>query len=311
MVADALHLESADPGAPPALAVYGIVAGYHGRPVLRDVTLEVRAGAMLGVIGSNGSGKSTLVRAVTGVIPLRDGEVRLGGRDLRRLRPAEVARYTAVVPQSPVLPEEFTGLELVLLGRTPHLRLLQSEGPNDVAIARRALTLADAEHLAERRVSEMSGGERQRLLLARALAQEPRLLLLDEPTSHLDITHQVTVFELLAARCRHDRLGVLAVVHDLTLAAQFCDSLVLLADGRVLAAGRPDEVLRPDILSAAYGGRVSVITHPETGRPVIVPVVPSPSTPLEARGGRLDACGDPVIPAEGRGREGRGTKGQG
>ncbi len=268
MVAAAVHSVSArDP-----LRAAGVTAGYGGRVVLDNVSLTLHAGEILGMIGPNGSGKSTLIRAITRVVPLQAGTVHLGGRDVRGMRAADVARYAAVVPQSASVPGEFTGLELVLLGRTPHLRLLQSEGPRDIAIARRALAQSDAAHLADRPVAETSGGERQRLLIARALAQEPRLLLLDEPTAHLDITHQVAVFELVTARCREDGLAVLAVVHDLTLAAQFCDRLLLIADGRVLADGLPDDVLHPDLLSRAYGGRVSVITHPATGRPVVVPL---------------------------------------
>ena len=269
-------------GPVPALTVRGIAAGYGTRLVLYDITFGVEQGGVLGIIGPNGSGKSTLVRAVTGVVPLRSGEVLLGGRSLRELSAREVAQYVAVVPQSAVAPEEFTGLELVLLGRTPHLRLLQSEGPRDLAIARRALESVDAAHLAGRLVGQTSGGERQRLLIARALAQEPRLLLLDEPTAHLDISHQVAVFESVTARCQADGLAVVAVVHDLTLAAQFCDRLVLIADGRVLAEGSPREVLQPARLSTAYGGRVSVIAHPDTGRPVVVPL---PSAEPGARSG--------------------------
>jgi iron complex transport system ATP-binding protein len=255
-----------------ALDVRGLYAGYGARMVLRGVDLAVRPGELVGLIGPNGSGKSTLVRAVTGVIPVRAGSVLLDGRPVAALRPRELARFAAVVPQTAEVPAAFTGLELVLLGRTPYLRLLQSEGPRDVAVAVRALALCHAAHLADRPVGETSGGERQRLLLARALAQEPRLLLLDEPTAHLDIAHQAAVFDLVRARCHADGLAVLAVVHDLTLAAQFCDRLVLLADGRVLATGSPAAVLRPETLTAAYGGRVSVIAHPRSGRPVVVPL---------------------------------------
>ncbi len=268
MVAAATHPTGpADP-----LTVTGVTAGYGPRDVLRDVSLAVQAGEILGVIGPNGSGKSTLIRAITRVLPLRAGLVHLGGREVRGMRAAELARFAAVVPQSAAVPGEFTGLELALFGRTPYLRLLQTEGPRDVAIARQALAWCRVDHLADRPVAATSGGERQRLLLARALAQEPRLLLLDEPTAHLDITHQVGVFELVQERCREDGLAVLAVVHDLTLAAQFCDRLLLLADGCVLAQGAPDGVLRAELLARAYGGRVSVIAHPGTGRPVVVPL---------------------------------------
>ncbi len=269
---DGRGTDEAGAGVDAALMVRSVRAGYGGRDVLRDVSLAVRRGELVGVIGPNGSGKSTLVRAISRVIPLHGGDVSFGGRAARRMSASEIARQVAVVPQTAALPDEMTGLELVLLGRTPHLRLLQSEGARDIAIARAALALADVGHLAGRRVRETSGGERQRLLIARALAQEPRVLVLDEPTAHLDLSHQVSVFELVRARCRDDGLAVLAVVHDLTLAAQFCDRLILLTGGRIMTEGPPLTVLQPETLSAAYGGRVSVLIHPETGRPVVVPL---------------------------------------
>ncbi len=254
------------------LMVEGVSAGYGDRLVLHGVSLSLRAGEVLGVIGPNGSGKSTLIRVITRLLPVRAGRVLLGGRSLETYRTAELARTVAVVPQGPSLPEGFTGLEVALLGRTPHLRLLQTESARDVAIARAALARCDALHLADRRVGEMSGGERQRLLIARALTQQPRLLLLDEPTAHLDLTHQAALCALVVERCREEGLAALLVLHDLTLAAQFCDRLLLLGEGRVLAQGTPDAVLRPERLSWAYGGPVSVLSHPRTGRPVIVPV---------------------------------------
>lgn len=260
-----------DAGAAP-LALHGVVAGYGARAVLDRVTLTVTAGEIVGVIGPNGAGKSTLIRVITRVLPPRAGAVLLCGRDVATMRPAEVARYAAVVPQMASGPDGFTGAEFVLLGRTPHLRLLQSEGRYDHAVVRRAMALTGTLHLAGRSLARMSGGEMQRLLVARALAQEPRLLLLDEPTAHLDIAHQVAVFDLVAARTRADGLAVLAVVHDLTLAAQFCDRLLLLVSGRVMAEGPPADVLRPETLAAAYGGRVALLAHPETGGPVVVPL---------------------------------------
>ncbi len=258
------------------LMVTGLAAGYGRRRVLHGVSLHVAAGELVGVIGANGSGKSTLIRAVMGLLPPVAGEVRLGGRPLAGMRAAAVARFAAVLPQSATLPAGFTGLEAVLLGRTPHLRLLQSEGPRDLTIAERELERCDAAHLAGRRTDAMSGGERQRILMARALAQEPRLLLLDEPTAHLDITHQAALFALLVARCREDGLAALAVIHDLTLAAQFCDRTVLLSGGRIVAAGPPEAVMTEATLSAAYGGGVRVTPHPDTGRPIVLPAATAP-----------------------------------
>jgi iron complex transport system ATP-binding protein len=256
----------------PALEVRGLSAGYGRRTVLHDVSLTLSAGEVLGVIGANGSGKSTLVRSITRIVRPTRGDVLLGGRSTAATDRAAIARSVAVVPQGAALPAGFTGLEVVLLGRTPHLRLLQTEGPHDIAVASRALALCDATPFAARRIGDLSGGEQQRLLVARALAQEPRVLLLDEPTTYLDITHQVAILDLIRRLCRHDGLAALIVLHDLTLAAQFCDRLLLLSAGRIAAEGTPAEVLRPETLAREYGARVSVFAHPQTGRPVVVPL---------------------------------------
>lgn len=247
-------------------------ADYGSAPVLQGVSLDVAAGEVVGLVGPNGSGKTTLVRAVTRVIPVRSGEVRLGNDDCRTLTRAALARRVAVVPQSPVLPNGFTVLEIVLMGRTPHLRLLQSEGPSDLAAARRALAETGIAALAPRFADQLSGGERQQVVIARALAQEAPVLLLDEPTSHLDVGHQSAVMSLVRRLCRERQLAVLATIHDLTLAALYCDRLVLLDRGVVVAEGAPDRVLRPELIASAYGAEVAVLRHPASGRPVIVPL---------------------------------------
>jgi iron complex transport system ATP-binding protein len=244
-----------------------------GRAVtaLRDVSLEVAAGELLALVGPNGSGKTTLLRALTGAVKPAQGEATVCGDEARTLSPREMARRVAVVPQEPSLPEGFTALEAVLMGRTPHLRLLQSEGTADAEAARRAMLATGTWELAGRPVGELSGGERQRAVVARALAQHTPVLLLDEPTAHLDIGHQTAVLGLMRSLCRTERKAVLAVVHDLTLAAQYGDRLVMLHQGETVAAGSAAEVLRPDILERVYGTRVNVFTHPETGRPVVAP----------------------------------------
>jgi iron complex transport system ATP-binding protein len=197
--------------------------------------------------------------------------VRLGGADAFSLSSREVALRAAVVPQNPPLPPAFSALEIVLMGRTPHLRLLQAEGGADLDAARRAMLATDTWQFADRRVGELSGGERQRLLVARALAQETPLLLLDEPTAHLDVGHQAATLRLMLGLCRREGKAVLAAVHDLTLAAQFCDRLVMLHLGEVVAEGAPADVLTPERLRAVYGASVHVLSHPVTGRPVLAP----------------------------------------
>ncbi len=252
--------------APSILTVSDLALGYRGRPVLEGVSFEVSTGELVGLIGPNGSGKSTLLKGISGTLRPTSGRVRVGGRDVSSLGRGTLARVLAVVPQSPNLPDDFTALEIVLMGRAPHLGLLQAEGSRDLAKVRRAMQATDTLDLADRPVGELSGGERQRLVVARALTQEPSLLLLDEPTSHLDVHHQVQVMEILRAQVGQG-LAALAVFHDLNLAAQFCDRLLLLHRGRIVAAGSPDEVITAETVARVYGPGIVVTRHPTNGRP--------------------------------------------
>ena len=259
----------------PLLEVRDLVATYNRggavRTALRGVSLAVLPGEVLGLVGPNGSGKTTLIRAVTGAVTPVSGEVRLGGDDVSALSQRERALRAAVVPQEPSLPGAFSALEIVLMGRTPHLRLLQNEGPFDLCAVEWAMRATQTWEFADRAAGELSGGERQRVVVARALAQEAPLLLLDEPTAHLDLGHQAGVLEMVRRTCREAGRGVLAVVHDLTLAARYCDRLVLLAAGEVAAEGRPEDVLHADVLGRVYGAPVDVFPHPRTGLPVVAP----------------------------------------
>ncbi len=270
MIAPACAVEQS-----PLLAVDGVTVAYRsaGRELvaLRNVSLALQAGEVVGLVGPNGSGKTTLIRAVTGVVRPGAGRVLVDGVDIRRLRQRELARLVAVVPQDPVLPPAFNALSCVLMGRTPHLRLLQNEGASDLHAARRAMLATDTWRLADRLLGELSGGERQRVVVARALAQETAVLLLDEPTAHLDLGHQAGVLGLMRQCARDDGKAVLAVVHDLTLAARYCDRLVMLRGGSVVASGAPSDVLTSQILRDVYGVAVDVFPHPVSGRPVVAP----------------------------------------
>lgn len=264
-----------------AAEVEGVTVVYEsgGREIvaLNALDLALRPGELLGLVGPNGCGKTTLIRVLTGVVRPSAGRVRLSGRDVAAIPRAEIARLAAVVPQDPVLPPTFESFDCVLMGRTPHLRMLQQEGPRDLEIARRAMLATDTWGFADRPVGELSGGERQRVIVARALAQETPVLLLDEPTAHLDIGHQGAVLGLMRRFVRQDGphgsagKAVLAVVHDLTLAAHYCDRLIMLNAGSVCGEGAPADVLRPELLRDVYGVPVTVIPHPETGRPVVAP----------------------------------------
>ena len=227
---------------------------YGGRDVLGGVSLALGRGELVGVLGPNGSGKTTLVRCLMGFLAPRRGRVTLGARDVADWPRRELARRLAVVPQE--MPTDFPLLvrELVLLGRVPHLpaRGLGFESAHDRAVAEAALADAALTELADRPLHQLSGGELRRAFIARALAQEPPILILDEPTSSLDLRHQLGILELLRRRARSG-VGVLVVLHDLNLAASYCDRVVVLAEGRVAAAGPPGAALDPAILSDVYG----------------------------------------------------------
>jgi iron complex transport system ATP-binding protein len=253
------------------LKIEGLSVSYGPRRVLHEVSLEVDSGRVLALIGPNGAGKSTLVRAVSGVVPAQGGIVRTNGDDLLSLPPMQRARYLAVVPQAVSLPPAFTVWETVLMGRTPYLNFLGQASAKDEEIALQALRKVDALDLADRRVGELSGGEQQRALLARALAQSTPILLLDEPTVHLDLQHQVSLMETVRALAHRENLAVLIALHDLNLAARYADRMALLVAGEIKAAGTPRQVLTPELISAAYHLPVQVVPHPFTDAPLVLP----------------------------------------
>jgi iron complex transport system ATP-binding protein len=224
---------------------------------LDSVSLDVPAGAWVGVIGPNGAGKTTLLRAIA-KMTRASGRISVAGLPVRALSQRKLARLIAYVPQQPVLPPEMTGLEYVLLGRTPHIGYFAVESATDRRICADLLDRLELSGMAGRRLDAMSGGEAQRVVLARALAQEAPILLLDEPTSALDVSHRVDALELIDAMRRERSLTVLSAIHDLTLAGQFADRLVLLAGGRIAASGEPAEVLTDELLSGAFGTGVQV-----------------------------------------------------
>jgi iron complex transport system ATP-binding protein len=236
--------------------------GYDHRAVLHDVSIKARPGQILGLVGPNGSGKSTLIKGIARVIDLFSGHISVDGRDIKTIKRDELARLVATVPQDPALPAAFTAFEVVLMGRTPHLGLLRYEGGKDLAIAWRAMEATHTRSLVERRASELSGGERQRLIIARALTQQPKAMLLDEPTANLDINHQVEILNLVKSLCREERLTVIIALHDLNLAAQYCDWMVMLNGGRVHAEGTPLDILTAPNIKQVYGAEVFVYPHP-------------------------------------------------
>jgi iron complex transport system ATP-binding protein len=235
----------------PLLEARGVVAGYRGRRVLEGVDMRVSAGELWAVLGPNGAGKSTLVRAALGLLPLQGGTIALEGRSLASYERRELARRLAWVPQASDPSVGFTGLELVLMGRSPHLGRWGLPAAADVERARVVLDELEVGHLGGRLASELSGGERRLLLLARALVQAPRLLFLDEPTAFLDLKHQVTALERVRARVEQGMAAV-AVLHDVNLATAFADRVLLLRQGRVLAQGEVAEVLAGNALERLF-----------------------------------------------------------
>ena len=253
------------------LKIEQLSVSYGSRRVLTEVSLEVNSGEVVALIGPNGAGKSTLVRAVSGIVPVQDGTVRTNGDNLLSLSPMQRARFLAVVPQAVAMPPAYSVWETVLMGRTPYLNFLGQASAKDEMIALQALAKVDAIDLAGRRVGELSGGEQQRVLLARALAQSTPILLLDEPTVHLDLQHQVGLMETVRALAHTDHLAVLIALHDLNLAARYADRVALLVAGEVKASGTPRQVLTPEIISAAYHLQVQVVAHPFADVPLVLP----------------------------------------
>jgi len=258
------------------LAASDIVFAYgRGTPVLNGLSLAINRGRLVNVLGPNGSGKTTLLRILVGLLVPSMGEVHLAGVSLDRYPRGALARRVAYVPQDTHSALGFTVLETVLMGRSPHTGALGFENSGDWLAAREALRMTDTEPFAERGLDELSGGERQRVVIARALAQTPELILLDEPTAFLDIKHQHAIYGLLRRLVRERGMTVVCVSHDLNLAAAYGDDLILLDAGRVAAAGNPAQVLRPEILSPVYDTPVVVRTDETTGRPYVLPRPPA------------------------------------
>ena len=247
-----------------------ITSRYGTRTVLDDVSLGIARGEQVALVGANGAGKSSLLRVITGQLPAQ-GTVRVAGTDIARLCPRARARLLAVVPQEIARDIPFTAHDFVLLGRTSSLPRFGGPAAEDLDAVHEAMALTETWHLRQRPLPEMSGGERQQLALAMALASRPEIILLDEPTSHLDLRHRAELMRLLTRLNRERQTTLLMVVHDLTLASQFFPRIILLGEGRKLADGTPSEVLRPDVLEAAYACPVSVIPLPGLAATCVLP----------------------------------------
>jgi len=249
---------------------------YGRKAVLKGIDLDCHDGEVLGILGQNGSGKTTLLRLLAGYLQADKGRVRYGGRELSEMDAREMARIRAVVGQGVGANFDFPVADYVMLGRTPYLSRFGREGVNDFCVVEQALERTDTTHLQDRPVSRLSGGELQRVMIARALSQEPEVLMLDEPTSHLDIRHQLEIMDLLVDLSK--RMAVIAIVHDLNLAARYCGRIALLHEGTLHSCGPPEQVLVPETIREVFAVRACRAEDPGTGGGIFSFSIPSPDT---------------------------------
>ncbi len=254
------------------LSLDGVTTGYREKEVLEEISFEMERGEFLGVIGPNGCGKSTLVRAITDVIDIWEGVITLDGEPLRSYSRKNLARKVAVVPQNTYISFPFTVKEIVMMGRAPYLGRFDNPKKVDHDRVEDAMKITGTYDLKSRRANQLSGGELQRVVTARALSQSPELLLLDEATSHLDIGHKLEMMDIVKKRCKVGELSVLSIFHNLNLAARYCERIILIDEGRIHAAGRPEDVLTRSHLRAVYGIEAEVHENPRTGGLYITPI---------------------------------------
>ena len=260
------------PDGPPRLEIEKLTLGYGDREVVHDLDLVIAPGEVTAIVGPNACGKSTLLRSMTRLLPPRTGRVLLDGKEVHATPAKQLARRMGLLPQSPIAPEGITVGELVGRGRHPHQRVLARWSEADDRAVTAALRATDTVDLMGRTVDELSGGQRQRVWIAMALAQETEVLLLDEPTTFLDISHQVEVLDLLTDLNRNAGTTIVMVLHDLNLAARYADHLIALHDGRLHSAGRPHEVLVPELVRDVFGMRSTIIQDPVSDKPLMLPM---------------------------------------
>ena len=251
------------------IEVKNLTLAYGRNVVVQGISFALEPGRMTGLVGPNGCGKSTVIKAISRVMAPVSGSIAFNGREVSHISHMEMARLLGVVPQIPLLPGNFTAFEVVLMGRNPHLGLFQYESARDMEIARQAMQKTRTGHLASRRIGELSGGEIQSVVIARVLAQQTEGILLDEPTSNLDIGRQIEVLDLMKDMCRKQGLTVGVALHDLNLAVQYCDRLILLHDGIVKAEGSPAQVVTQEHISVVYG--VGSAVYDIDGQPAVLP----------------------------------------
>lgn len=252
------------------LKINHLFGGYGKELVVKDISLEIKRGDFLGIIGPNGSGKSTLLKLMSRVLVPQKGRIMLGDNDILKIHLKEFCQRVSFVPQDTTINFSFTVEEIVLLGRIPHLKRLQFESKKDFLIVQNSLSITDTLSLKEKYIDELSAGERQRVIIAKALAQEPILLFLDEPTSHLDIGHQIQILDLLRKLNQNNNLTIIIVLHDLNIASEYCNRIVLINEGEIYKEGSPEEVLTYQNIETVYKTVVLVNKNPLSSKPYII-----------------------------------------
>ncbi len=245
---------------------------FDDKKILSNITTKIKSTGFTGIIGPNGSGKSTLLRVILKILQPEKNTVYVENEDVTKLSYRELSKKAASVPQDTAVDFDFSVMDIVLMGRSPHLKRFQEEQAKDFEIARQAMEMTNIWHLKDRSINSISGGERQRVIISRALAQQSNILVLDEPISHLDIHHQIAVLNITKKLCITKKLTVIAVLHDLNLAVQYSDYLILLNQGQIVAEGSPKEVVTKKNIENVYCIDVCMITNPITGKPHIIPV---------------------------------------
>jgi iron complex transport system ATP-binding protein len=261
------------------LTVDGIECRYGSVKVLEDVSLSVKGGDFVGILGPNGSGKTTLLKSISRILKPHKGTILLNKADIYSLKSIDVAKQLAVVPQDTSIGFNFPVLDIVLMGRNPHMKRLQMESERDMAVARKVMNLTNIWHLAERPINELSGGEKQRVIIARALAQEPKILLLDEPLTHLDIVNQLEIMDLVKDLCIKEKLIILAVFHDFNLAARYCGSAIMLKKGKIFSVGNLADVLNSENIKSVFNVDAIVTKHLVTNSIFVIPLSPQRLSP--------------------------------
>ncbi len=252
------------------LKISRLSGGYHDQEIIKDISLDINRGDFIGIIGPNGSGKTTLLRLASRVLHPQKGELLFEGDDIKKMPLKRFCQRVAFVSEETIINFSFSVLEVVLMGRIPHLKRMQTETKEDLTIAEESLEITDALGLKEKRFDELSSGERQRVVIAKALAQQPTLLFLDEPTSHLDIGHKIQLLDLLKKLNLRDGLTIVAVLHDLNLASEYCNRIVLLNQGKIFKQGSPREVLTYQNIEAVYKTVVVVNDNPINSKPYVI-----------------------------------------